>query len=193
MWRICSSTGPSACGALHRIAAALAVFQNEFEVLTGEILQTFVGGQLQLDDDDVVGLALDRVHAARQFLDLHVADTGHFADVHFEIGAGGGATQQRQAARLLVVRQRGRRMRALLDLAANDRALARAACAVLAAVRQADALAKGGCQHGFVGFHLKLPAALPERYVECHKSFSLRIQKIGNQCVWWIAATMRPR
>ena len=104
-----------------------------------------------------------------------------------------GATQQRQAARLLVVRQRRRRMRALLDLAADDRALARAACAVLAAVRQADALAKGSCQHGFVGFHLKLPAALPERYVECHKSFSLRIQKVGNQCVPWIAATMRPR
>jgi hypothetical protein len=41
---------------------------------------------------------------------------------------------------------------------------------VLAAVGKTDALTQGGEQHRFVGFYLKLPAALPERNVESHRS-----------------------
>lgn len=60
-------------------------------------------------------------------------------------------------------------MRALIDLAADERTFARTAGAVLATIRQADALTQGRCEHGFVGFYLKLSAALPKGYVECHK------------------------
>src|ERR1700754_94986 len=67
-------------------------------------------------------------------------------------------------------------MRALFDFAAHDRALARAARTVLAAVRQADALAQRGGQHRFVRFHLKLPAALPDCYVKSHRSIELKSQ-----------------
>jgi hypothetical protein len=64
-------------------------------------------------------------------------------------------------------------MRALFNLAAHDRALARTARAVLAAVRQADALTQGCGEDRFVLFYLKLPAALPERDVKCHKVFEI--------------------
>src|ERR1700754_432053 len=64
-------------------------------------------------------------------------------------------------------------MRALLDLTGENRPLARAARAVLAAVRQADALAQRGGQYRFIRFHLKLPAALPDRYIKSHRSIEL--------------------
>ena len=75
-------------------------------------------------------------------------------------------------------------MRALLDLTGKNRTLARAARAVLAAVRQADTLAQRGGQYRFIRFHLKLPAALPERDVKCHKVFGIEksVIVIGPRC-----------
>ncbi|CAM2158584.1 hypothetical protein PT2222_40385 [Paraburkholderia tropica] len=165
-------------GARHRVAAARAVLEDEFEVLAGQILEALVGGQLQPEHDDVVGLALDRGDAGGQLAHLHVADARHFADVDFEVGLRRRAAEQRHAARALVVRQCRRRVRALLDFAAADRALARAAGAVLAAVGQADALTQRRVEDGFVGFDLEGPAALLERYVECHVRESQSV--IGN-------------
>ena len=90
-------------------------------------------------------------------------------------------------------------MRPLLDLAAYHGPLARAARAVLAAVRQADALAQCGGQDRFVGFHLKLPAALPERDVKCHRVFEIEksgivIGRAGSTARYLprLTATMRP-
>ncbi len=71
-------------------------------------------------------------------------------------------------------------MRALLNLAADHSAFARTARAVLAAVRQTDALTQGGVQHRLVLFYLKLPAALPERDVKCHKVFEVEKSVIVN-------------
>jgi hypothetical protein len=34
-------------------------------------------------------------------------------------------------------------------------------------------LTQGGAQHRFVLFYLKLPAALPERDVKCHRVFEI--------------------
>jgi hypothetical protein len=64
-------------------------------------------------------------------------------------------------------------MLTLFDLTTEHGALARTASAVLTAVRQADALTQGRDQDRFVLFYLKLPAALPERDVKCHKVFEI--------------------
>src|SRR5580698_9178879 len=64
-------------------------------------------------------------------------------------------------------------MRLLFHFATDHLAFAGPARPVLAAIRQADSLAQRGEQHRFVGFYLKLPAALPERYVKSHRSCQL--------------------
>ena len=76
-------------------------------------------------------------------------------------------------------------MGALFDFTRHHGALARAARAVLAAVRQADALAQRCDEHRLVGFYLKLPAALPEGYVICHSSIERKIKKsqVGARAV----------
>ncbi len=93
-------------------------------------------GQLEPDDRDVRRRLVDRLDAARQLADPDVAGAAHFAHLDHEIGLGLRAAEEREPRLLLVVGQRRRLVRAVVDAAFEDLPLARAARAVAAAVRQ---------------------------------------------------------
>ena len=131
-----------------RKAAALAVLQQEVDVLPREILQALVGRQLDPDDRDVGRDLLDRLDAAWQALDLDVAGAPHFAHFDDEVGLRRGAAEERQARALLVFGQRRLLVRAVVDAAGEDPALAGAAGAVAAAVRQHEIGTHRRREHG---------------------------------------------
>ena len=151
-----------------REAAPLAVLQQEVDVLAGEELQALVGGQLQPDDRDVGRGLVDRLDAAGEALDLDVAGAPHFPHFDREVGARLRAAEEREPRPLLVLGQRGCLVRAVVDLARQDLALAGAARAVAAAVRQHEVVAHRRRQH-------RLAVVAGERVVaglygnlECH-------------------------
>ncbi|MNN20480.1 hypothetical protein D3C81_1337610 [compost metagenome] len=150
------------------VAAALAVTQQEFHVLAGQVLHALGGGQLQADGDDVVRQALQRAHAAGNLLDGDVAGAVHFPALDGDVRGGVGAAEQRAAFGLFLRRQRRGGMVALDEAAFDHTALAGAAGAVLAAVGQADAVAQGRAEDGFIGSHLELVAAGHDGYLISH-------------------------
>ena len=78
--------------------AALAVLQQELDVLAGEKLQALVGGQFEAQHDHVVGHALDLLHPAGHDLDRDVLRRAHFAAFQHQVGKRLRATEQCQTA-----------------------------------------------------------------------------------------------
>ena len=96
---------------------------------------------------------------------------------------GGGAAEQRKAVGRFLLRQRALLVRLVLDRAFDDLALARAAGAVLAAVRQADAGADRRGQHGFVRLAVEMVAAGLDSDLESHTILNMKnntIQKFSR-------------
>ena len=132
-----------------REAAPPAVLQQEVDVLAGEELQPLVGGQLELDDRDVGGGASrsTRSRHGRRLIWMSPARRTSCTSMTRSVC---GFAQQKSARplRLFVVGERRRLVRAVVDLAGEDPALAGAAGAVAAAVRQHEVGAHRGRQHG---------------------------------------------
>ena len=139
----------------HRVAAPRAVAQDEFDVLPGAVLQRLVGRQLQAQHRHVGGRALDGHHAARHLEHRVLASTGHHARFDHAIGLRCRAARQDEAGFLFGHRQRLLLVCTVDHAALEQPALARAAGAVLAAVRQADAGADGRGQDRFVARDLE--------------------------------------
>ncbi len=167
----------------HAVTAALAVLEQEFDVLTGTILQTFAGWQLQRQQHDVVGQALEFCDAGWQFLDREIADAGHFAHFDVQIAVGRGAAKQRATSFFFNRRQGLGLMGAVGNSAAEDFAFAAAASAVLAPIRQADTGADCRCQDGFIGSAAELVPARSDGNLESHTILnmnkSLTTKKMG--------------
>jgi hypothetical protein len=136
---MCSSSSPSVVRRRRqRKAAAAAVSQQQVDVLAGEILQPLVRGKLELDDRDVGrALSIDstRHGSLRIWMSPGAANLLH---LEHEVGQRLGAAEKREALALLVLRQRRRLVGAVVDVAFENPAFARAARAVAAAVRAAS-------------------------------------------------------
>ena len=143
----------------HGEAAPLAVLHQDVDVLAREELQPLAGGKLERDDRDVVGGLLHLLHAAGQRADREVLRAGELAHLEDDVGERPRAAGERLAGELLGVVQRALLVVAVDELARAQDALAGAAGAVAAAVRQADALAQGGLEDGFAGGDLERVAA----------------------------------
>ena len=134
----------------HRVAAARAVAQDEFDVLAGVELQRLAGRQLQAQQHHVVRLLRERQHAHRHLADRKGAGLGDLARFEHHVALGAGAAGQDVAGEFFLGAQRLALVRAERDLARELLAFAGAAGAVLAAIGQADALADAGREDGFV-------------------------------------------
>ena len=135
----------------HRVAAPRAVAQDELDVLAGAVLQGVVRRQLQPHDGDV-GRRPRRSRSTR-LGSLRIANspapgtvrasrTMSLCGAAWQVRIRPAASSSALSAFLL--------MRAVDDASLEHPALARAAGAVAAAVRQADALADGGVQDRLV-------------------------------------------
>jgi hypothetical protein len=103
--------------------------------------------------------ALDGHHARGHLQHRVLAGAGHHARLDHAVGLRRGAAGQDEPAVLFGGRQGLVLVRAVDHAALQQAALARAAGAVLAAVGQADALADGGGQDGFVAFDAEAASA----------------------------------
>lgn len=100
-----------------RKAAAMAVLQQEVDVLAGEELQPLVGGQLQRDDGHIGGRLVDRFDPTGQALDRNVAGTAHLAHFDRQVGLGSRAAEQRVPHAFFVVGERRGLVDAVVDVA----------------------------------------------------------------------------
>src|SRR5690606_2632452 len=113
---------------------------------------------------------------AGQLAHRDVADTRHEPGLDDERRTGARAAHEGEARGAFVLVERGRRMRALLDLALEDARLAGAADAVLASVRQHHRLAQRRVEDALVGSRVELAAARQNPDPETHRcAFLLRI------------------
>src|SRR5450830_1415790 len=128
-------------------------------------------------DDDLVQLG----HAHRHFLDREITDTGHFAGFDDDIRIRLGAAEQREAQALVLCRQRALLMRTVCHAAFDQLAFARAACAVLATIGQADAGTNRGGKDGFAFVTGKLMAAGLNGNLKTHTILTMnnKVKKIG--------------
>jgi hypothetical protein len=139
--------------------APLAVLEHELDVLAGKELQALVGRQLQAEDDDIIGDALDTLDAGRHDLDRNVPRRAHFAAFQHQVGERLGATEQRQAAGAVGDGQGLLLRRAVIHQAIEHLALAGAAGAVAAAVGQRQAGIERRLQQGIAAVGGKTVAA----------------------------------
>src|SRR4029079_10144288 len=109
-----------------------------------------VGGELQPDDGDVGGGAVDRDHARRQLPDCELAGARDGARLEDDVGLRRRLAAQDEAGDLLLVAERLLLVRAVDDAPFEHAALARAARAVATAVGRTHALAYGGLQDRLV-------------------------------------------
>src|SRR5574337_355607 len=152
----------------HRVAAPRAVAQDDLDVLAGAVLQVLVRRQLQPQECDTRREALDAHHPRRELQHRVFAGAGHAARFDDAVGLRHGAAGQDQARLFLGDRQRLVLVRAVDHAPRHEPALARAAGAVAAAVRHADALADRGGEHGLVGLDLETAAGRLDGDGEAH-------------------------
>ena len=159
----------------HGIAAPHAVGEDQIHVLAGQILQPLGKRQLQPDTAHVRRQRLDGAHPTGQLAHRDVAGPVHHRRLDGEVRRGRGRAQQRIALRHLFRRQCRRQMLALLYTTVRHQRLARPTGAVLAAIRQHDALVQRGFQHRGANVHLELAATGRDRHVVSHVSSPVRI------------------
>jgi hypothetical protein len=116
-----------------RIAAALAVLQQEVDVLPGQEAEVLVHRQPQADHRYVRRRPFQPLDPARNHAGLHAL---HLAHLDHEIGQRLGLAEERVALRLVAFRKIRLVHQAVVDLAFEDGAAAGAADAGTAAVRQ---------------------------------------------------------
>jgi len=131
------------------VGAACAVLEQDVDVLAGEELQALAGGQLQVEHRDIFRRGFDFFHPARHGLDRDVLRAAGFARFDDDVRLRLGAAEQRHPGELFGFLQRAFLVVAEIDRAFQNLALACAAGAVAAAVRQQEALAQGGVEYGF--------------------------------------------
>jgi hypothetical protein len=135
----------------------------------GAVAIEFGCRQLQRQHRHVGRRPLDRRDAAGHLARREVPESCDLPHFEHKVGARLGAAQKRHSSNPLVAAQRRRRVRALLDLPLQYPGLARAAGAVLAAVRQADAAAQCRIEDVVCRFGRKLAARGPYQDFERHK------------------------
>ncbi len=135
----------------HREAAPLAVLHEDVDVLAGEELQALAGGQLEVEHRHVFRRFLHLLHAGGKGADGEVLRARELAHLEDNVGHGPRAAGERLARRLLVRMQRALLVIAVRELSGAQHALAGAACAVAASIRQADSLAQCAFQDGLAG------------------------------------------
>ena len=156
MWRI----GDREC-------AALAVLEQEFDVLAGQKLQPLGLRQLQFQFHDVVRQQFHRFDAAGQGLDFHVTTGADFTHHDAEVAFGTGLAEHRLAL-LLLFQSQANQFPAVTDLARYELTGAFTAGTIAAAVRQTDALAQCGLEHGFPVFDFEFMTAGGHGDLETH-------------------------
>ena len=127
----------------HREGAALAVGQQELDVLARQKLQALVARQLESEHHDIVRQSTQFLHPAGHGPDRDVLLAGDLMHFEHEIAERLGATSQHHAGCAVGVGQRRRIRRALMNLTGNDLAFAGAAGAIPAAVGQVQAGIQG--------------------------------------------------
>ena len=134
----------------HRQAAPRTVFHQDIDVLAGEKLQPFGCRQLEVQHHDVARHAFHLLHTARQRPYLQVFGGADLANLNHDVAEWFGLTEERHAETFFGIRQRALLIFAVIDLAREHRAFARAAGAVAAAVRNDVAFAQGGVEYRFI-------------------------------------------
>jgi len=133
-----------------REAAALAVGEQDVDVLAGAEGEVLARRQLEIDHHHVVGEALELLHAARQLLDRDFVGTADGARLHHQVGERLCTAEQRQALGALRRGERTRYIAAVIDTAFEHASLAGAAGAVAAAVWKQQSGAERRLEHGLV-------------------------------------------
>src|SRR5215217_6297060 len=139
-------------GVSQRKAPALAIFQEDVDVLSREKLQAFVGGELQGNDHHVWCRPLKFLDAARKCFDLDIFYRSDLAAFNYQVAQWHRAAEQRHAGLFFYFRQCAFAIAAEINRSLYDFALARPACAIAAPVREGKTFAKRGLQDSFVGF-----------------------------------------
>ena len=133
-----------------REAAPLTVGEQDVDVLAGAELEVLARRQLEVDEHDVVGQALQLLHARGQLLDRDVVGAGDVARLYDQVAQRLRAAEQGVALGALGLGQCAIGMAALIHHALQHLALARATGAVAATVRQQQPGRERGFEHGLV-------------------------------------------
>jgi hypothetical protein len=149
-----------------RKAAALAILEQDVDVLAGQKPQPFAHRQLEIDDHDIVGRVLDFLHARRHAADRNILCRADLAAFDFEIAQWSRLAEQRTADRLFGIRQHVLLVIAIIHASGQDFSLAAAAGAVAAAVGNDQPFAQCGLEDGFVVVNRKAVVAGFDRDVE---------------------------
>ena len=152
----------------HGIAAAVAVAQQKFHILTRVVLKGVAGRQLQPQHDHVVRHAFERTHAHRHFFDGECTRFGDLARFQYHVAVRHAAAGEHIAGGFFIGAQRFGLVSAVGHTARQQFALARAAGAVFAAIGQTNALANASGQNGFIGLGFKDASAGLNGDGECH-------------------------
>ena len=139
----------------HGVGAAVAVFEQHFDVLAGVILEGFGRRNLQAQYDHIVRHLLQAAHPGGQLLDGQGPLCGDLFGFQLHVGKRLCAAGQHQSLRLFFRTQCFIEVRAMLHAAAEFPALAGAAGAVLAAIRHGNALTDTCGQDGLLSLHGK--------------------------------------
>ena len=132
-----------------REAAPPAVFEEQVDVLPGEVLQPLAGGELQRHDRDVGRGLVDLLDPARELPDLDVTGAADFAHFDRERRLRLRDAEEREPLRLLGFGQRARLVHAVVHHAVEKLPLARTAGTIAATVWNHQVGAHRGGQHGF--------------------------------------------
>ncbi|MBC7995831.1 MAG: SDR family oxidoreductase [Rhizobacter sp.] len=163
----------------HAVAAAVPIFEDELDVLPSAVLQRIVGRQLKLQHGHVVARFAERRHTARHLAHGKFARAGHGARFEHHVGLRRGAAGEGVAS-LFFGWAQGLGLVGAVDHAAFDQlALARAASAVAATVRQAHTLADGSREDGLVAVDGETHAAGQHGHGERHRITS--VSTFANQ------------
>ena len=130
--------------------ARLAVLQLKVDVLAGQELQSFVGGQLDLDRHHIVRTFLQLFHPTGQGFHHDILGGADFLGFDRQVGQRLGAAKQRPTLCLFFVLQGIGRMDAVVELAGQDLAFAGTAGAIAASVWERKAFAQRSLENGFV-------------------------------------------
>lgn len=152
----------------HRVTASLAIFENQFNVLASQVLKPLGRGQLQERNHDVRRNGLNARDTARKFADRDVTRTLDFARLDDEIIKRMRAAKERVSLQFLLGRQGRGLVHCMFDMSGHKTSLARAACAVPAAIWQANPRPKRRCKDGVFLHRAKLVPARLNRHRKCH-------------------------
>ena len=151
-----------------RETARFLILEQNVDVLSGQELQAFIGGQLEREHHDIRRGPLHCLHTARQGLDGNILDRIHFAAFEGEVGKRLGAAEQGHAHRFLGIRQSVFLKLAIVHLPCHHPALAGAAHPVATTVGQRVAMFDRSFEYGLVRLDGEAVAAGLNNGLESH-------------------------